>query len=337
VSAAAARAGWRRPAGLVAAALLLPLLGLAAPAPPAASGAPKRLVVIQGNVPFDRENRGRTNAAVFAEHVRLTEGLAGGPAPDLVVWAEAAADEDPLIDPSRYAAVSGAVRAAGAPLLLGATTDAGGGAYRTEALLFGADGRLAERYVKRRLVPFGEYIPWAGVLRKLIPATGQLPYDKVPGDRLEPLHLDGTPFGTIVCYETAYPEDTRTLATAGAQFIVMLTNNASFGNGPIARQHLASSQLRAVEQGRTVVHAAISGISAVIGPDGRVQQSTGLYRQAVVTADVAPSTALTPYARFGRLVEAGLAGGTVILLLLAAAVGIRRRPATTAAAEGAAH
>jgi apolipoprotein N-acyltransferase len=339
---AARAAGWRRPAvwrpaAWLAAAVLLPFLGLASPAPPAPDGPPKRLVVVQGNVPFDRENRGRTNAAVFAEHVRLTEALAGAQPPDLVVWAEGAADEDPTVDPTRADAVARAARAAGAPILLGATTEAGGGFYRTEALLYGEDGRLADRYVKRRLVPFGEYVPWAGVIRKLIPATGQLPFDKVPGDRLEPLLLDGTPFGTVVCYETAYPEDTRRLATAGARFIVMLTNNASFGDGPIARQHLATSQLRAVEEGRTVVHAAISGISAVIGPDGSIRQSTGLYQQAVVTTDVAPSSGLTPYARFGRLLEAAFAGATVTLLLLVAGLGIRARPAPAAVVERAAH
>jgi len=334
-------AGWRRPAAWrpaawLAVAALLPFLGLASPPPPAPDGAPKRLVVVQGNVPFNRENRGRTNAAVFAEHVRLTEALAGGQPPDLVVWAEGAADEDPTVDPTRAEAVARAARAAGAPILLGATTEAGGGFYHTEALLYGEDGRLADRYVKRRLVPFGEYVPWADVVRKLIPATGQLAYDKLPGDRLEPLLLDDTPFGTVVCYETAYPEDTRRLAAAGARFIVMLTNNASFGNGPIARQHLATSQLRAVEEGRTVVHAAISGISAVIGPDGSIRQSTGLYQQAVVTTDVAPSSGLTPYARFGRLLEAAFAGATVTLLLLVAGLGIRARPAPAAVVERAA-
>jgi apolipoprotein N-acyltransferase len=336
VGAARRHAGWRRPAAWVTVAALLPLLGLAAPPPPQPAGAAKRLVVVQGNVPFDRDNRGRTNAKVFADHVALTEGLAAGPVPDMVIWAEGAADEDPVTDPVRAEAVARAARAARAPILLGATTNAGGGAYHTEALLYGADGRLADRYVKRRLVPFGEYVPWAGVIRRLIPATGQLPYDKVPGDRLEPLLLDGAPFGTVVCYETAYPEDARKLAVDGAEFIVMLTNNASFGNSPIARQHLASSQLRAVEQGRTVVHAAISGISAVIGPDARIQQSTGLYTRAVVTAEVAPRTGLTPYARFGGLFEAALVGATATLLLLVAALSIRDRPARAAVVERAA-
>jgi apolipoprotein N-acyltransferase len=338
VAAVRKQGGWRRPAAWVAAAALLPLLGLAAPPPPPPSGAPaKRLAVVQGNVPFDRDNRGRTTARVFAEHVRLTETLAAGPAPDLVVWAEGAADADPLVDTSRYNAVGQAARASRAPILLGATTELGAGKYHTEALLFTDAGQLASRYVKRRLVPFGEYIPFAPVLRRLIPATGQLPFDKVPGDELGQMVVGGVNFGTLICYETAYPEDARDLALGGSEFIVMLANNASFGNSPITRQHLATSQMRAVEQGRTVVHAAISGISAVIGPDGRVEQRTGTFQQAIMTTAVEPRSELTFYARHGRLVEAGIIGATATLLLLVAALGARARPAATAVVERAAH
>src|SRR4029453_5593282 len=213
---------------------------------------------------------------------------AGAPPPDLVIWAEGSMDDDPLVDPDRAEAVVRAVRAARAPLLAGATTDLGGDRYATEALLFTPDGRLADRYVKRRLVPFGEYVPFGSVLRRLVPATGQIPYNKVPGHRLEPMLLDGTRFGVLVCYETAYPEDARQLAREGAGFLVMLTNNASFGRSPLGRQHLATSQLRAVEEGRPVVHASISGISAIIGTDGRASGLTGLYEAATIRAEVAP-------------------------------------------------
>jgi hypothetical protein len=94
-----------------------------------------------------------------------------------------------------------------------------------------------------------------------------------------------------------------------------MTNNASFGDGPGSRQHLASSQLRAVEEGRSVVHAAVTGISAVVGPDGRTSSQTRLYQQTTVRAGVLPSRGLTPYTRFGRAIEAGLLGIAVAGLL----------------------
>jgi apolipoprotein N-acyltransferase len=325
----------RRAAAWVALALALPFAGLAAPAPPAAAGPPRRLAVIQGNVPFDRDNRGLTTRAVFDAHVRMTEQLAGTPPADLVVWAEGSMDDDPLVDAARSQAVLRALRAADAPLLAGATTELGGDRYATEALLFTPDGRLADRYVKRRLVPFGEYVPFGSLMRRLVPATGQLPYDKVPGRGLRPLDVDGSRVGVLLCYETAYPDDARRLARQGAGFLVMLTNNASFGRGPLGRQHLATSQLRAVEEGRPVVHAAISGISAVVGPDGRASGTTGLYEAATIRAGVVPRSGLTPYGRAGRLVEAALVGTATAALAARLAARLRlRRPASAGPPAG---
>jgi apolipoprotein N-acyltransferase len=82
----------------------------------------------------------------------------------------------------------------------------------------------------------------------------------------------------------------------------------------MSRQHLATSQLRAVESGRTVVHASISGVSAVVTPDGRAHHTTGLYQPALVSATVEPRSGLTVYDRAGRLVEAALVGVTAALL-----------------------
>jgi apolipoprotein N-acyltransferase len=309
---------------------------LAAPGPPAPDGPAVKVAAIQGNVPFDRSNRGLTNFAVFSRHVAMTEALAGGPRPDLVVWGEGAADDDPVANPLRAADVARAASAAGAPLLLGATTELGGGRYATEGLLFTPGGQLADRYVKRRLVPFGEYVPGGGFTRALIPATGQLPYDKRPGDRLEPLLLNGTPMGVLICYESSYAEDAAQLTRRGARFLVLLGNNASFGRSPLSAQHLASVQLRAVEQGRTIVFTTVSGRSAIVTPDGRASQTTDLYTAATILADVQPRSGLTVYGRIGRAVQALMLGLTVALLALLL-LGRRRRraPVVDLGTEGA--
>jgi len=331
-----------RPAGgWLALAVALPFAGLAAPAAPPADGPALDLVAVQGNVPGigrqDRPDQAQADAVTFANHLRATEALAGGPAPDLVVWGEGAANDDPTRNPELADGIRRAAAAARAPLLVGASTEATPGRWSTEALLYDRDGRLTDRYAKRRLVPFGEYVPGGRVLRQLVPTTNQVGVDKHPGHRLAPLTVDGVRFGTIVCWESAYPEDARQLARDGARFLVVITNNSSWGIAPGSAQHLATSQLRAVEQGRTVVHAAVSGISAVISPDGVAHQRTGLYRQATVRAAVAPRAGLTPYARFGRLFEWSLA--LLALLTLAAAVllGLRARragePARLAAAS----
>jgi apolipoprotein N-acyltransferase len=257
---------------------------------------------------------------VFANHVRRTETLAltPGDPPDLVAWGEGAADADPLANPDRQAAIARAAAAAQAPILLGATTRIDDRHRATEALLFTPEGQLADRYRKRRLVPFGEFVPFGSVLGRLIPATREgVPYDKVPGQPLEPLLLDGRPVGPLICWESAYPGDARQLTRDGARLLLVQTNNASFGTGAGPRQHLAAGQLRAVESGRTIVQAAVTGISAVIEPNGATRDETGLYQDTVIRVEASQRSGATPYVRVGRGIEAGLVGVTVGGLVLA--------------------
>lgn len=339
-SAQAPSAGGRRrlrPAvGWLALAVALPFAGLAAPAPPPADGPALDLVAVQGNVPgigrADRPDQAQADAVTFANHVRATEALAAGPAPDLVVWGEGAANDDPERNPELADGIRRAAAAARAPLLVGASAQGSPGRWANEALLYDRDGRITDRYTKRRLVPFGEYVPGGQVLRRLVPATNQVGVNKHPGHRLAPMTVDGVPFGTIVCWESAYADDARQLARDGARFLVVITNNSSWGISPGSAQHLATSQLRAVEQGRTVVHTALSGISAVIGPDGAVRQRTGLYEEATVRTAVAPRSGLTPYARFGRLLEWYMVAVALVALAAAALLGLGVRR-TVAGAE----
>jgi apolipoprotein N-acyltransferase len=222
--------------------------------------------------------------------------------------------------------VARAAAAARAPILLGATTRLDDTHRATEGLLFTPEGRLADRYQKRRLVPFGEFVPFGGVLGRLIPATREgVPYDKLPGERLEPFLVDGVPVGTLICWESAYPGDARQLTRDGAELLLVMTNNASFGTGAGPRQHLAAGQLRAVEEGRTIVQAAVTGISAVIEPSGATRQETGLYQETTLRVQVPPRAGLTPYARHGRAVEAGLIGVTAGGVLAAFLLWRRRR------------
>jgi apolipoprotein N-acyltransferase len=303
--------------------LVAGLLGarLAVPAAPAPSGPPLDIVVVQAGLRGGHGlAQGQTTEQVFANHVRRTEALAGAPGdpPDLVVWGEGAADADPLTNPDRLAAVTRAARAAGAPILLGATTRLDDTHLATEGLLFTPQGRLADRYQKRRLVPFGEFVPFGSVLGRLIPATrAGVPYDKVPGHRLEPLLIDGVPVGPLVCWESAYPADARQLTSEGARLLLVMTNNASFGTGAGPRQHLAAGQLRAVETGRTIVQAAVTGISAVVEPSGQTRDETGLDQETVIRVRADQRDGTTVYVRFGRLIEAGLVGVAVGGLLLA--------------------
>ena len=92
---------------------------------------------------------------------------------------------------------------------------------------------------------------------------------------------------------------TREFVRDGAGFLVVPVNNASYGTTAASAQHLQMSRMRAVENGRWVVNAAVSGISAFIDPSGRVVTEVGLFRTAILRHTIRSSDVVTPYVRWG--------------------------------------
>lgn len=229
-------------------------------------------------------------------NMALHERLTANP-PDLAVWGESALD--PGANQPRFrAGVVRAVRDVGVPTLAGAVVETPEGRFYNEGILFNGDGGVVGEYRKVHLVPFGEYVPFRDQL-SWISALQQIPYDETPGDRVHPLTFDGVTFGDVICFENSFPSIDRALVAQGAGFLVVQTNNASYGFTAASRQHLLMSQLRAVENGRWVVHAAVSGISAFIDPQGRVVSESRLFQPAILRHRIQVSTRRTLYTRFG--------------------------------------
>jgi apolipoprotein N-acyltransferase len=236
--------------------------------------------------------------AVARLNIDLHERLAADP-PDLAVWGEGALDPGATSDPATSQQVVRAIADVGVPTLAGAVTNGVDGGQRTQVLLFDGSGSVIERYTKVHLVPFGEYVPWRDEL-DWISALQQVPIDRIPGERVHTLSSPGLPpFGTPICYENSFPALDRAFVNAGARFLVVTINNASYDRTAASRQHLIMSQLRAVEDGRWVVHAAVSGISAIIDPSGRVVAERGLFVPGVIRHTIQASTSRTFYVRFG--------------------------------------
>lgn len=325
------------PGRAVGAAVGLPLLAVlgvvlvawAVPAPPPAAAGSLDLAAVQGNdIEDTRSLAQRRELAIAARMSELTVALAAsGPRPEVVVWPENALDADPTggDSPDVAAEVDAALEALdGVPLLAGLVRPAPErqGTLNTMARL-APDGSVVEAYVKRSLVPFGEYVP----LRELV---GWVPPLERAGNFVagrEPVvfALDDARVGTLICFENNFPGLARSLVDEGAEMLVVSTNNASFGRTAASDQHIAFSQLRAVETGRWVVHAGISGKSTVIAPSGATGQRTGLFEQAVLRADIPLVAGQTLFTRTGDLVgpaAMALGGGGMGWLL---ASRLRRR------------
>lgn len=280
------------------------------------------VAAVQGNVPRDRftglGRRGRIGPEDFTiidNHVRETQLLFNRSKPDLIVWPENSFDRDPRLNADVFDPVVETIHKIGAPLLAGAILDAGERFTNTN-LLIDPNGRIEQRYDKVHLVPFGEYVPWH-FFRSLVPALDrELPTDAIAGRKLVVFNVAGARVGTLICFESTYPELARSLARDGAQILIVTTNNASFGTSPAAREHLAMSQMRAVETGRAVVHAAISGISAVIQPNGKITEESKLFTAALLRARVPLASGETPYTKYGSDIEIAIGAGALLFALL---------------------
>jgi apolipoprotein N-acyltransferase len=300
VEAVAGGGGAGRRAGRVGLAALLIGTPLAIPFS-IADGASVRVATVQVDVRLAaRASAVSEDQAVARLNLAMDARLLADPTPpDLVVWGEGALDPGAANDPATMALVRGVIARVGAPTLVGAVLDGPGGRQYTSVLLFGGSGSLSARYDKVHLVPFGEYVPWR---RRLawISALQQIPVDRTPGSSVHTLSAGGLPaIGTPICFENSFPDITRAFVRAGARFLIVTVNNASYRTTAASAQHLQMSEMRAVEDGRWVVDAAVSGISAFIDPSGRVVASAGLFLPQILRATIRASGAITPYVRLG--------------------------------------
>jgi apolipoprotein N-acyltransferase len=314
-------------------AVALALAGVLLPVDQPVPGAPTAVIAaIQGDVPHARNLPDLLRAAtVTANHAAATEKLARQvragrrPAPQLVIWPENSTDLDPRFYPQVYATIAGAVQAIGRPVLVGTVLD---DPLRNSGQLWLPGRGPGTIYAKRQLVPFGEYIPFRGLLSHITSLVALQPQNFTPGRRAVVFNVGRIRLGDVICYEIGFDGLVSSEVRAGANLLAMQTNDASFevdGQRGETLQQLAMARIRAVESDRAVVVASTTGVSAVIAPDGRLIAHTGTWQQAELDVRVPLLTQRTLADRVGAWPEA------VIIVLTLAAFGwavtrsVRRR------------
>jgi len=322
------------PVGLVVCGVVLPT-GLAS-----ATGT-ATVAAVQGDVPgTGAESLGQQHE-VTTNHAEATVDYAKQvdagerPRPDLVIWPENSTDVDPFHNPDIYAAIDNAVRAIGVPTLIGAIVDGPGqGEAQNVGLVWDPnDGPLPDRYVKRHLVPFGEYIPMRDLIAPLSSRLDQIGRDMQPGDEPGLLQVGPVLVGTMMCFDVAYDDTIADNAEDGADLMVVQTNNATYYGSAQPEQQWGIEQVRAVETGRDVVVASVNGISGFVSADGDVLQRTHSRDQQVLVQDVHLADGLTWGVRFGAWIERGLALLGLGAVVAAFVIGRPRRDADESGAH----
>ncbi|MFQ5345688.1 MAG: apolipoprotein N-acyltransferase, partial [Mariprofundus sp.] len=109
----------------------------------------------------------------------------------------------------------------------------------------------------------------------------------------------GIAYGSLICYESLFPEEARARVLHGAEVLVNVTNDAWYGTTPAAWQHFQAARMRAVETGRFVLRAANTGVTAIIQPDGVVRGISPWWTQTVLSGNYRLSNTQTGYVRWG--------------------------------------
>ncbi|MGW7052389.1 apolipoprotein N-acyltransferase [Streptomyces sp. NPDC054887] len=280
-----------------------------------------RVAVVQPGVVSGPERR-------FAVSEALTRDLAERE-PDLVVWGESSVGADLAARPDLAARLADLSRLVGADVLVNvdARRSDRPGIFKSSVLV-GANGVDGQRYDKMRLVPFGEYVPARSVLGWATSVGKAAGEDRRRGTSPVVMTLaDGLRVGPLVCFESAFPDMSRELTRRGAQVLVTQSATSTFQHSWAPEQHASLAALRAAESGRPVVHATLTGVSAVYAAGGeRVGPPLGTEESTSAVYDVPLAGGSTVYVRAG---DWAVHGALAVLVLLGAVTGVRalRRPA----------
>jgi apolipoprotein N-acyltransferase len=249
-------------------------------------------------------DKARVDASLALTNEFSATGVLARDHPNLIVWGESSVAYDLTLDhgllrqieqlsakehaeilASQDSTVPGPV--SGPTSSSGSDTNTGGGQEKV-AVLVSPSGIQGE-YVKTRLVPFGEYIPFRQQLGWLTKLSKAASSNMIPGTGAHTLTVTTTPdgkpltIGVLICFESAFPDMSRVETEQGAQVIVYQSSTPTFQGtwGPDQQGSLAA--LRAAETGRPVVQAALTGDTVAFDARGRELAWLGQQNHGVVT------------------------------------------------------
>ncbi len=277
-----------------------------------------KIALIQGNISSNQKWADNTASAIFQTYEALTKQVLEAEQPDLVIWPETVLPLD-LNDTSYLEKLQNTASDFQTPLIVGGfyydsqeKKDYNGVYY------IQSDGMVSfPMYAKRKLVPFGEFLPFRNVLGKLFPVLKDI---NAAGSDLEPgresvttpLTSLGT-FGSLVCFDSIFPHIARESVKNGAQLLNVVTNDSWFKDSAGVYHHNAHAVLRAVENRRWITRTANTGISCFISPAGEITEPLDPLTTGYTVSEVSLCSGETFYTKTGDLL---LYAGIFYLLLI---------------------
>jgi apolipoprotein N-acyltransferase len=304
------RVNWRL---LVDPAVIVMLVALAgALFPPRADGDVIQTAIVQGSSPCPQTRCQNENRRIYESHLELTKSIPPGSV-DLVVWPEnsTGARYEPDSNPEVETAIADQAQRIGAYFLVSGTRSVSPREFANVNVVYAPNGRKVGEYAKRHPVPFGEFVPLRGVL-DFIPQLDRVPRDMVRGDGPVVFRTTDGLIGSLISFEGGFPRLVRSEVRAGAQVLVLTTNESTYLDSEASDQFIDITRVNAAAVGQDLVHAAITGKSAFISAAGDIKATSGLLTAEVLYGQVSYRVAgMTVFARLGDW---------VLLVAIAAAV-----------------
>lgn len=250
----------------------------------------KTIAVVQGN----DKNRYLTSEEIQSSyiqnsHLKLAKAIKGKT--DLLIFPESSFTQDPESNIKTKKQIAEIANKANDIVLMNTIAENGDKQYNRN-FFYSPNMRLLGTYDKKRLVPFGEYVPADSLIGNL--------------SIFDPIGIGFTP-GTkditvkyvtsLICYESAFSQDVRSALTGNSKLLVITTNNRSYRRSGNSLQHRTLTQLRSLEFGISSVHASISGSSALIDDRGNIVDSTELFEKTVLKGRLSVSKPNSFYAK----------------------------------------
>ncbi len=255
---------------------------------------PLAIALVQGNVSQDKKWLPSMRRPTLDRYHELTLAHLGR---DLIVWPEAALPVLLNHVPMPYMeGLQSALDEHGSELLMGILKRDYDKDVEYNTIM--AMGDPAQFYYKYHLVPFGEFFPVPGFVRRQL-ALLNLPYTGFERgeSRQPPLEVAGVSVAASICYEDLFGS-WFAQTVPGAGLLVNVSNDAWFGDSIAPAQHLQIARMRALENSRMMLRATNTGITAIIGPRGEILARLGQFETGTLTGEVVAHEGLTPYTRW---------------------------------------
>ena len=259
------------------------------------------ITIVQGNSPCPGAKNRCSNERqkIYDSHLAQTQSLEGNF--DLVVWPESSTgfNNDPGVHSRVQNDVSTQALRLDSYFLIGGDRPVQKEYFENYGIFINRKGEVVDQYLKQHPVPFGEYIPFRKYL-DWIPPLALVPRDMIRGDGQKIFMVNNTKISTVISFEGSFQRYIRNSVLDGAELVVILTNQASYGESGMSDQFILMSRANAISNDRPIVHAAITGKSAFIDHNGKVISKTELFETTTLNEKLEVRKTETPYSKYGN-------------------------------------